>query len=239
MNPKKENPLFNLGFNIILPVIILNKGQNFIPFEPAPVWTLIIALAFPFVYGLRDFIKAKKINFISVIGLISVALTGGLALLQLEGIYFAIKEAGVPLILAFIALGSVFVKKPLVSFLIFKSSLFDNDLIKSKLLSHNKERDFDRLMNSSTFILSGSFILSAVLNFVIALFVFKNIDPALEGGTRTQIINEQVADMTWMGYVFIALPLTFVMGFLLWRILNQLKSLTGLSLEELIPQIHK
>ena len=42
-----------------------------------------------------------------------------------------------------------------------------------------------------------------------------------------------------MGYVFIALPLTVVTGFLFWWILKQLKLLTGLSLEELVPQMSK
>ena len=236
MHSKRENPLLNLGFNIILPVIILNKGQNFISSESAPIYVLIIALAFPFVYGLTDFIKIKKINMFSVIGLVSIALTGGLALLELEGIYFAIKEAGIPLILAFVALGSLFFKKPLASLLIFKTSLFDTNLIQSRLKSNDKERDFGKLMNVSTLVLSGSFVLSAVLNFMIAIWVFEDIDPLLEEEMRKQIINEQVADMTWMGYIFIALPLTVITGFLLWWILKQLKSWTGLSLEELIPQ---
>ena len=213
MNPKKENIFFNLGFNIIFPVIILNRGPDFISSESAPVYVLFIALAFPFFYGLKDFITIKKINTVSVIGLVSIALTGGLALLQLEGIYFAIKEAGIPLILAFFALGSIAFKKPLASLFIFKSSLFDTELITAKLRENNKEKFFKKLMNTSTLVLSGSFVLSAVLNFVIALFVFKDIDPDMEEHLKRQLINEQVADMTWMGYVFIALPLTVITGF--------------------------
>lgn len=236
INSNKENPIYSFGFNIILPVIILNQGQKFISSESAPIYVLIIALSFPFFYGLKDFISSKKINIISLIGLLSIALTGGLALLQLEGIYFAIKEAAVPLVLAFVVLGSIILKKPLASLLIFKSSLFDTVLIKDKLKENNKEKEFDRLMNISTLALSASFVLSAVLNFVIAVLVFKDIEPDLKEELKRQIINEQVADMTWMGYVFIALPLTFVTGFLLWWILNQLKSLTGLNLEELIPK---
>ena len=237
ISSKKENPIYNLGFNIVLPVIILNKGQGFISSESAPVYILIVALAFPFLYGLKDFVIAKKVNFISLVGLISIALTGGLALFQLEGIYFAIKEAFVPLIFAFIALGSIFLKKPLASLLIFKSSLFDTHLIQKKLKEGNKEKDFEKLMNISTLALSGSFVLSAILNFIIAIFVFKDVNLSLDENTRRQLINEQVADMTWMGYVFIALPLTFILGFLLWQILRQLKNLTGLELEELIPKM--
>jgi len=239
MNPKRENIFFNVGFNIILPVIILNRGQNFIPSESAPVYALIAALTFPFFYGLKDFVTVRKINAVSVIGLVSIALTGGLALLQLEGIYFAIKEAGIPLALAFFALGSIVFKKPLASLFIFKSSLFDTELIKTKLRKNHREKSFKKMMNTATLALSGSFVLSAVLNFVIAILVFKDIDPIMENHLKRQLINEQVADMTWMGYVFIALPLTVITGFLLWWILKQLKLLTGLSLEELISQTKK
>ena len=236
MNPKKENPIYNLGFNIILPVIVLNKGQIFFSSAEAPIYVLIIALSFPFLYGLKDFIIAKKINFISLIGLIGIALTGGLALLQLEGIYFAVKEAAIPLALAFVAVGSIFFKKPLASLFIFKSALFDIKKIKEKLQENKKEKHFEKLMNFSTLGISVSFVLSAILNFIIAVFVFKDIDPAMDEELKRQVINEQIADMTWMGYVFIALPLTLITGFLLWWILKQLKTLTGLSLEELVPK---
>ena len=253
----KENPIYNLGFNIILPLIVLNKGQEFIysilafiggsfsndyllsvffSSKSAPIYTLFIALSFPFIYGLKDFVREKKINFVSLIGLISIALTGGLALLQLEGIYFAVKEAAIPLVLAFVALASIFVKKPLASLFIFKSSLFDTNLIQAKLISKNKEKDFKKLMNVSTLVLSCSFVLSAILNFIIAIFVFVDIDSHVREELKGQLINKQVADMTWMGYVFIALPLAFVTGFLLWWILKKLKALTGLGLEELVPQ---
>ena len=253
----KENPIYNLGFNIILPLIVLNKGQEFISpilasiggffsnnhalsaffsSKSTPIYTLFIALSFPFIYGLKDFIRTQKINFVSLIGLIGIALTGGLALLQLEGIYFAVKEAAIPLVLALVALASIFAKKPLAHLFIFKSSIFDTNLIQAKLISNNKEKDFRKLMNVSTLILSCSFVLSAVLNFMIAIFVFADIDPQIGEELKRQRINEQVADMTWMGYVFIALPLTFITGFLLWWILKKLKALTGLVVEELIPQ---
>ncbi|MCZ0932477.1 MAG: hypothetical protein OXJ52_04920 [Oligoflexia bacterium] len=239
MADRKENPFLNLGFNIILPVLILNKGEKFISVEPSAVFILILALAFPFLYGLKDFIKNKKINWLSIIGLVSILLTGGLALLKLEGIYFAVKEAGIPLLLALIFIVSVFFKKPLAHVFIFKSSLFDTKLIQNQLQLNNNEKKFENLMIHSTLLLSASFILSAILNFLIAMSVFTDMDPQLAESAKETLINKQVADMTWMGYVFIALPLTVVTGFLFWWILKKLKLLTGLTLEELIPQMKK
>ncbi len=238
MTQKKENPFYNILFNIILPVLILNKGKDFFPFESTNVhsYSLIIALAFPIIYGCKDYLLTKKINTISLIGVVGVALTGGLALFQFKGIYFAIKEAAIPLFIGIVVLVCIPFKKPLISFLLFESSLFKKDLIYEKLKEYNTERDFQKLMNKTTLWLAGSFFLSAVLNFVIGLIVFKEIDPELEEGIKRQILNEQIADMTWMGYVFIALPLSSITIFILWYILKHLKQMTGLDLKNSINQ---
>ena len=57
MKNKQENPFFNLGFNIILPVLVLAQGDRFISVENSAVFILILALAFPFLYGVDRFYK--------------------------------------------------------------------------------------------------------------------------------------------------------------------------------------
>ena len=215
MTQKTENPFYNLLFNVILPVFILNKAPSFFTFEKIELYSLLVALAFPLAYGLKDYFLTRKTNFISLLSFIGIFLTGGLALFQLKGIYFAIKEAVIPLFIGVIVLGSIFYKKPLISLFLFKSSLFKKDLIYAKLKEHNREMDFQKLLSKTTLWLAGSFFLSAFLNFVIALIVFKNIDPNLTEKIQRQILNEQIADMTWMGYVFIAFPLSFITFFIL------------------------
>lgn len=227
---KKENPLYSILFNIILPVVILNKSSDFFSSEHATTYGLLLALSFPIIYGLKDYYQKKQTNFISIIGVLSVALTGGLALMRLEGIYFAIKEAAIPLFIALIAIFSIFYKKPLVSLFLFELPFFQKDMIIAKIKEHNKEKQFEQLMNESTWYLIGSFILSAILNFIIAILVFTKIDPSLEEVIQKQILNEQIADMTWMGYVFIAFPLSFITMFLFWYIAKQIKKITGLNL---------
>ncbi|MDG4870470.1 MFS transporter, partial [Guyparkeria sp. 1SP6A2] len=61
-----------------------------------PTWALFVALAFPLIFGIVSFIQERKINFYSALGLISVLLTGGIGLLQLDPAYIAIKEAAIP-----------------------------------------------------------------------------------------------------------------------------------------------
>ena len=228
----KENPLWNILFNIVLPVIILNKGHAFFS-DNGSVYALLIALSFPFTYGLRDYFKSRHINKISILGLVGIALTGGLALFQLEGRFFAIKEALIPLLIAVLVAGSVPYKKPIISFLILNSSLFKKDLILSRLKANNREKDFQNLLNFTTLCLAGSFVLSAIMNFIVALRVFTDISH-LDSVSKSQVLNEQVAEMHWLGYVLIALPLSFVMGGILWVLIKRLKEITGLSLNEMI-----
>src|SRR5690606_26710106 len=91
---KKENILANILLNIIIPTLILTKlsGDQHLGAQLA----VVIALAFPLLYGLRDFIRRRKINLFSALGFISILLTGGISLLKLDPQYIAIKEAAIP-----------------------------------------------------------------------------------------------------------------------------------------------
>ena len=108
--PAKENAFLNLIFNIALPVFILNKLSKTI----GPLNALILALAFPLAYGAYDLIKRKKVNAFSILGLLNVSLTGGLALMGLNGFWFAVKEAAFPALVGCFVLGSAFTKKPFI-----------------------------------------------------------------------------------------------------------------------------
>ncbi|MGB1334278.1 MAG: VC0807 family protein, partial [Porticoccaceae bacterium] len=87
---KQESLLLNLLCNIILPTLILTKlsSDDYLGIKLA----IIVALAFPLIYGLHDFITRGKLNFFSGLGVVSVSLTGGISLLEMDAIYIAIKE---------------------------------------------------------------------------------------------------------------------------------------------------
>ena len=222
---KKENPFVNILFNILLPVVILNNAHEYFP-QIQAVTTLLIALSFPLIYGGKDYLLERKVNWISIMGLVGILLTGGFALLQLEGIFFAIKEAAIPLIIGLITVGSVLYKKPFMLLLI-KSTVFNKELIFQKLEENKKEKAFAHLMNSTTLCCAGSFFISAILNFFIAQHVFRERD-------SLKTLNEQIATMTWLGYVVIALPLSLVSGLILWYLVKSLKKITCLSFNEMI-----
>ncbi len=108
----KENPFISLIFNIAIPTLILMKasGEDLL----GPVWALVIGLSFPMVYFFYDLYKRKKYNFISILGFVSVLLTGGLGLLEVDGIWFAAKEAAIPLLIGAAVIFSMKTDTPLV-----------------------------------------------------------------------------------------------------------------------------
>ena len=61
-------------------------------FENPAVGVLPIALAFPITYFVYDYFKRSKYNFLSILGLISVLLTGGIGIFEIPTKWFALKK---------------------------------------------------------------------------------------------------------------------------------------------------
>lgn len=230
---KQENIFLSLLFNMILPVLILQKGSK-LGFEGSSTVALLIALAFPLVYGLTDYIKTKNKNIVSILGLINILITGVFALAQLQGHWFAIKEATIPFIIGIGVIFSVRLKKPFMGFLLFQSGAFNKDLLEEKINERNNADAFKKQMNYSTYLLSASFFLSSLLNYVLALRVFQHIDESLTLEQKKEILNHQIADMNWMGILVISVPLLFFLALIMWDLFKQINKLSGLTLEELM-----
>ena len=77
---KKNNQLIELIINIVIPSLILMKlsAEQYLGTANA----LLLALAFPLGWGLYDLLRNRKTNFIAILGLVSILLTGGIGLLH-------------------------------------------------------------------------------------------------------------------------------------------------------------
>ena len=118
---KASGMLVNLAFNIIIPTLILTKlsSNDYL----GPVYSIVVALSLPIIYGLRDYAKSRKANFFSILGIISVVLTGGMSLLQLDPQYIAIKEAAIPAIFGLVTIYSVRTSYPLVKTFLYNDQI--------------------------------------------------------------------------------------------------------------------
>ncbi len=225
----QENGLLNILINIIIPVFILNKMGSKIGSMPA----LLLALAFPIFYGIYDIWKYRKFNFISLLGLINISITGGLALLQLGGMWFAVKEAAFPALIGIAVFVSAFTKKPFIETLFLNPQLMHLDAVKEKLKLLGKEQAFRSHLRNCTMILSFSFLFSAIGNFLIAIKIFTPIDPALTNEAQTLILNEQIAEMTAKGAAVLILPSMIFSGLVLWYLISGLAKLTQMKTSDI------
>src|SRR5690606_31110839 len=189
--PPRGGFLANLAFNIIIPVLILSRmsGDDSL----GPSLSIVFALAFPIGYGLWDLRQSGKINPFSVLGVVSVFLTGGISLLELDPQYIAIKEAAIPAIIGIAVLLTQRTRFPLVKTLILNAQLVRVEALYAALDSNGKTALFERRMAQASVIVAGSFFVSSVLNYVLAKVI-------LVSPPGTTEFSEELGRMTALSY---------------------------------------
>ena len=230
---KRENTLLNIGFNILLPILVLNKGKGLLGpylephFENIAVPILLIALLFPVGYFVYDYFKRSKYNLFSILGLVSVLMTGGIGILEIPTQWFAVKEAAIPLLLGIAVLVSLKTHYPLIRTLLYNPEMIDVEKVQAQLEVHNSQAQFDQLLTRCTWLLAASFLISATLNFVLARWIV--VSPS-----GTEAFNAEVSKMMLWSWPVIAIPSMLIMMFALLRLLKGIKQMTGLTLEEVM-----
>jgi intracellular septation protein A len=221
----KPRPLIDLLVSIIIPSVILMKfsAEN----DLGPTGALIVALAFPISWGLFELLKYKKFNFIALLGLISVLLTGGIGLLQLDPQWLAIKEAAIPGLIGVAVLISTQTRYPLIKTLLYNPKIMQVDKIKQKLDELNVTAVFETRLLNATYMLGSMFFFSALMNYILAKWVVTS--PA--GSTA---FNEELGQMTLLSYPVIVIPSMIMMMAIFYYLWRTIHGLTGLGLEEIL-----
>jgi len=222
--PKRENLWLNIFCNAVFPALVLSFLSK--EHRLGPKWALILALSVPLAYGLYDLVVRRKWNVFSIIGVVSTALTGGLGLMKISGFWFAVKEAAVPLVLGAAIVLTLRTRQPLVRTLVCNESVLNMPKVEAALEAAGTRAGFDALLVRVSWIVAGSFLLSAVLNFVLALRIMKS--PA-----GTPAFAEELGRLTAVSYVVILVPSLAIMMVAMWRLLGGLEKLTGLKGDEL------
>lgn len=219
--------LVDLIFCVIIPTIILKKlsGHDML----GPTWALVAALSLPLGIGVWEFIQKKKVGFVPALGFISILLTGSIGILKLPKEYIAYKEALIPSIIGIATIISAYTRFPLVKTFLFNDAFMDTEKVDSVLLQQQKTGDFNSVMKNATWMLASSFLLSAILNFLLAKWIIVS-----ESGTDA--FNSELGTMNLYSYPVIVLPCMVITIFTMIYVFKQIKRLTGLELEELMRQ---
>ncbi len=232
---KKENFWLNLGFNIIIPSVLLIKGRalaerlSLADCANLDIYIFVLAIFFPIAYGVLDLFSRGKWNLFSIIGLVSVLLTGGFGLMNLSREWIIVKEGAVPLVLGAAVLITAYTKRPLAKMIIMSDSVFDVEKIETALIERGTKARFDSSMKSITYIVASSFLLSSILNFALASYIFQS-------PTGTPEFNEQLGQMTALSFPVITLPTIIVFIFAMVKFFKTLDKLTGLSLDDVVKK---
>lgn len=222
---RKPRPMVDLLVSIIIPSAILMKlsGGDDLGASGA----LIAALAFPISWGLFELLKYKKFNFIALLGLISVLLTGGIGLLQLDPQWLAIKEAAIPGLIGIAVLISTYTRYPLIKTLLYNPSFMNVKKVQIKLTLNDNIRTFENRLQNATYWLSATFLFSAVMNYILAKWVVTS-------PTGSAAFNEELGQMTLLSYPVIAIPSTIMMMAIMYYLWRTIHDMTGLKLEEIL-----
>ena len=221
----KPRPMIDLMVSLVIPSIILMKFSG--DENLGATTALIVALAFPLGWGLFELVRYRQFNFIALLGLISIVLTGGIGLLQLDPQWLAIKEAAIPGLIGIGVLLSTYTRYPLIRTLVYNPKFINVEMIRQRLNESNNSKAFESRLQNATYLLSVTFLFSSLMNYILA----KSIVTSPAGSAS---FNEELGQMTLLSYPVIAIPSTlmmFVIFYYLWRTIN---GLTGLKLEEIL-----
>ena len=222
---KNENGYLNLIINVVIPSLILVKLSA--DDRLGQVYSLILALAFPIGYGVYDYIKSKKLNFISALGLISVLLTGGIGLFKLNKDWMVVKETAIPLIIGIAVLISQRTKYPLVRTIL--NQVFDLEKIDEEFKKSGHDELFEKNIKTSGVWLGLTFFISAALNYILAVMILKGEPGSVE-------FNESLGKMTALSFPVISVPMLIMVGVIIFVLVNSIKKYTSLELEDIVKQ---
>jgi len=224
---KEENPLISIMLNVVIPVIILTylSKDKYL----GPMWGLVVALILPIVYGTHTLIKQHRADFVSIIGIISVLLTGVFGILELPRIWMACKEAAIPLIIGLAIIISLKTPWPLIKKILMSEKIFNVTLLHEKLREKGNEAKFEKRLVGLTWGLASSMFLSAVLNFGLAMVILKS-----QPGTAEY--SAELGKMMGLSYIVVMIPSMSVMILVLIALIKTLTHLTDLKMDDLLAE---
>ncbi|HAS61505.1 MAG TPA: MFS transporter [Vibrio sp.] len=221
---KKSNPLFEILFNVFIPSFILMKfsGDEHL----GTAMALVVALLFPIVYGGMDLIRNKKFNFIAALGFVSVLLTGGIGLLELDTRWLALKEALIPGLIGLAVLGSTFTRYPFMQKVLLNDTVLNLSLITERLKENGRTEAFERCLMSSNYLFASTFVFSSAMNYFLATWIVTS--PA-----GTAQFNEELGKLTLYSYPIIAIPSMLMMFGIFYYVWRQIRAMTSLETEQI------
>lgn len=222
---QSRSPLLEIAVTLLIPSLILMQLSK--PEYLGAAGALVVALTFPIGWGVHELAKSHRFSLFAGLGVVSLLLTGGIGLLELDTRWLAVKEAAVPGVLGLIVAGSALSRYPLVRVLLYTPMLLDTARIDAALAERGNQAAFEARLRTATWMLAGSFAFSAVMNYVLATWIVTS--PA-----GTAAFNEELGRLTLLSYPMIAVPAMLIMLAVLYYLGRGVRRLAGLGLGDVL-----
>ena len=91
------------------------------------------------------------------------------------------------------------------------------------------KKSFDELLAKCTWLIAGTFLLSATLNYFLARWIVRT-EPAID----KILFNDEVGRMMGWSFPIISLPCMIVSAYTFWILIKGIKKYTGFELEQVL-----
>lgn len=237
--------LLNVLLSVLAPVLVLDHCSTSGPgiLELGTTWAMVVALSLPLGCGVWMFLERRKVDPITLFGLMGTILTGvvtiyantgdGAAIRPDTPWWYAGKEALIALLLGGAMLVTARRSDSMLRLFLYSDSLFDVRRIEKIISEKQMEKAYDSLLWKASAFTACTLFFSAAANFGLSLYFLL---PVLNQPADKQVLeyNYAVSSMTWWGYLVIGVPLMITLIMVMRFLLRQLGELTGLSRDELM-----
>jgi hypothetical protein len=173
-----HKPIINIAIPIA--ILVFLSDEHLLGALPA----LMLAIGIPATYGIWDLLRSRRIDASSILGVVSVLLTGVIAVFKLDSDLFAIKEALLPAGFAVLLLVSNRTDFPIVRL------LFDvvqrKERVERAVLSVDGQAVYRKHIERSGAIWAGIMAISGVMKFTLSSLI-------VTADTGTKAFNSQLA----------------------------------------------
>lgn len=237
--------LLNVLLSVLAPVLILDHCSTSGPglLELGTTRAMVVALSLPLGCGVWMFLEKRRIDPITLFGLMGTILTGvvtiyantgtGVAIRPDTPWWYAAKEALIAALLGGAMLVTARRRDSMLRLFLYSDSLFDIPRIEKAIQEKALTEAYNRLLWKACAFTASTLFFSAIANFCLALYFLL---PVLNQPAEKQVLeyNYAVSSMTWWGYLVIGVPLMITLILVMRYLLRSLGELTGLERDTLM-----
>lgn len=221
--PSQREVFAELVVTVVIPAVVLMGLSG--PDRLGPLLGLGIALLPPIGWGVWGAVQRGRVSGIAVLALVSVLLTGGVGLFELEPGWIAVKEAVLPSV---IGIGTILTARTRWAVLpTVLDVVVDPEKVHAAMPDDTARRAWTAVLQRGTVQVGALFFASALGNYALARWLV--VSPA-----GTTAFNEELGQLTALSFPALMLPMMLGMAWVLKVVLDRLEALSGCELDDLL-----